>query len=228
MLRRLLPVLCLLSLVACDGSDGDNSKDGRDSGDTDSTDTDEPASEADCSDGADNDDDGSIDCADSDCAAEFVCSWPDTMSHRTDIFFDGYTVECETWLGTFEEEVDDCRTNITAPLSVATDGDICPKCDRTYVGPFTYENDNCDDLTGDGERPTEGRFGFVFISETERELWSQDDLGAWAPAVTMALADGIWSYADGGEIEVANGDCDNSPLTVGMLTVTLSFVDPQG
>ncbi len=185
-----------------------------------------PQPESDCEDGIDNDEDGSIDCIDSDCAEVFHCTWPDAISHETEVVFDGYDVECDLgWLGTYDKQINDCTTFFTAPLVRTEQGELCEACDGTFAGPITYVYDDCDDLTGDGTRPTEGRFGFRFLSETERELWSQDDSGVWQLGFTMTLQGESWSFTDSGEVQVDTGDCENSPLTVGNLTVTMTFVD---
>ena len=226
---RWLPIILVASLIACGdkGSDDSGSDSTSDSGEGTDTDTDttEPQVETDCEDGADNDEDGATDCEDEDCAEAFVCSYPDRIFHRTDIEFEGYLVECDTWLGTFDEQVDDCATRFSSPLTVMTEGDLCTECDLTFTGSLTYEFDDCDDLTGDSTRPTEGSFGFVFIDASTRELWSQDDAGVWAKAVTMKKKGKLWAYSDSGEIIEDIDDCDNSPLTLGNLTVTLSFED---
>jgi len=227
MIARILPLMCCLSLIACDGGTSTTKDSGGTdtSGNTDTDETNTPDPETDCGDGIDNDEDGLADCLDDDCAAEFSCTWPDTIGHRTQFNFDGYEVECD--LGIFDKEftVDDCVTDIRAQLSVATDGDLCTDCDRTYAGTFNYETDTCTEPEDMGDRPTEGRFGFVFVSETERELWALNDAGAWEYAITMPLKDGRWSHTDAGEIEYEYDDCRNSPLTVGNLAVTLSFTD---
>lgn len=224
-MRWLLPIT-LISLLACDGK-ADDSGDVQttDSGTSDTTVPDEPVPESDCEDGVDNDEDGLSDCEDADCSEAFVCSYPESISHTTSISFDGYEVECETWLGTFDEQVDDCVTEFTIPLTVATTGKLCSECDLTFTGAITYTEDNCDELTGDSTRPTEGWFGFVFIDESTRELWSQDESGAWAKAVTMKNSGGVWEFSEDGEISEDVDGCDNSPLTLGNLTVTMTFVD---
>ncbi len=221
---RWLPLILTASLFACgDKGSDDSGTDTDDSGaDTDVT---EPQVETDCEDGSDNDEDGVADCEDDDCADAFVCNYPDSILHRTNIAFDGYLVECDTWLGTFDEQVDDCSTRFSSPLTVATEGNLCTECDLTFTGQLTYDYDDCDDLTGDGTRPTEGWFGFVFVDESTRELWSQDGAGVWAKAVTMTKAGGIWEHSDSGEVVEDVDDCDNSPLTLGNLTVTLTFED---
>ena len=222
-MRWLLPIT-LITLLACDGKASDSGDaQSSDSGETSTTAAPEP--ESDCEDGADNDTDGLVDCADEDCADVFVCTYPESIGHTTNVSFDGYEVACETWLGTFEEQVDDCVTEFTIPLTVATAGDLCSECDLTFTGPITYNEDNCDELTGDSTRPTEGWFGFVFIDESTRELWSQDEKGAWAKAVTMNNQGGVWEFSEDGEVVEDVDGCDNSPLTLGNLTVTMTFVD---
>lgn len=220
---RILPLF--LCLVACDSSTERKPDSQSDTG-SDTTPAPDPEAEADCEDGVDNDGDGLKDCADSDCADAFVCNLPDEIDHQTDIIFDGYTIECDTGIfGTHEVEVGDCRTVLTTTLAVATEGELCPDCDRTYVGAFTVEEDNCDDLSGDDHRPSEGRFGFVFRSETERDLWSQELDGTWALAVSMTSTDGTWAYSDSGDVDYEYDECENSPLTIGNLTVALEFTD---
>ena len=216
----------LFVLPACvDGASSTPDPTDNDTGDTSEPDT-ETAADADCEDGVDNDDDGLADCDDPDCTTAFVCTWPDAINHRTDISFEGYDVECDLGIfGSYDVEVDDCQTIMTSPLTVTTDGSLCTECDRTYAGAFTVEQDTCDDLTGDGHRPSEARFGFVFRSETERELWSEDSGGQWAPAITMTLENGMWRHSDSGEVDYEYDDCENSPLNIGLLTVSLEFTD---
>lgn len=227
-MRWLMPIT-LVSLFACDGKDNDSGDvQTTDSGSTDTTVPDSPDApdpETDCEDGKDNDTDGAADCEDEDCSDAFSCSYPESISHTTRISFEGYEVACETWLGTFEEQVDDCRTEFTIPLVVATEGKLCSQCDLTFTGAITYTEDNCDELTGDSTRPTEGWFGFVFIDESTRELWSQDESGAWAKAVTMKNTGGKWEFSESGEVAEDIDGCDNNPLTLGNLTVTMTFVD---
>ncbi|MFT5682863.1 MAG: hypothetical protein ACI8RZ_003787 [Myxococcota bacterium] len=220
---RWLPIILATSLIAC-GDKDDGSDTGPSSSDS-GADTTEPQTETDCEDGTDNDEDGVADCLDDDCAAAFACNYPQNILHRTNIAFDGYLVECETWIGTFDEQVDDCSTRLSSPLVVATKGNLCAECDLTFTGQFTYDFDDCDDLTGDSARPTEGWFGFVFIDESTRELWSQDDAGTWSKAITMTKTGGVWEHSDSGEVVENVDDCDNSPLTLGNLTVTLTFED---
>ena len=220
-MRWLMPLALLVGLSAC----GEKGTDDTAGATTDSGSPDAPDPEADCDDGADNDGDGATDCDDSDCAAAFECTYPDAIGHTTAVEFDGYEVECETWLGTFDEQIDDCATLFSIPLTVATSGDLCAECDLTFTGPITYDFDDCDELTGDSTRPTEGWFGFVFIDENSRELWSQDESGAWAYAVTMKRSGKEWTFAEGGEVVEDVDECDNSPLTLGMLTVTMTFID---
>lgn len=229
-MRWLMPLALLGSLAACGDKDDDSgsSSSTTDSGSTDTTDVPDP--ETACDDGVDNDSDGATDCDDSDCADAFECSYPDAIAHTTVVEFDGYQVECDLGIwGTHDEQIDDCVTRFTVPLTEATTGDLCPACDRTYSGPITYEQDSCLALIG-GDRPTEGWFGFVFIDENTRELWSRDEIGGgWVKGVTLSRKGGEWRLVESGEVaedvETDFGDCENNPLTLGLLTVTMTFVD---
>ena len=222
-MRWLLPISTLALLFSGCG-DKDSTTDSGSTTTTDSGADTEPATESDCEDGTDNDADGAADCEDSDCSEAFVCNWPETITHNTDIAFDGYEVECDTWLGTFEEQVDDCATRFSIPLTIATT-DLCMECDLTFTGPITYDYDDCDDLTGDNTRPTEGWFGFAFVDENTRDLWSQNGAGIWEKAITMKKTGAKWEFSESGEVSEDVDDCDNSPLTLGNLTVTMTFTD---
>lgn len=227
-MRWLLP-LSITALIAC-GDKDDESDSGHahstDSGHSDTDTTDVPDPETDCEDGADNDSDGLADCEDDDCAEDFVCNYPDSISHRTNITFDGYEIECDLgWLGTHDKQINDCATRFSIPLAVAEKGPLCTDCDLTFFGPITYDYDDCDDLTGDSTRPTEAWFGFKFIDESTREMWSQDEKGTWGKAVTMTKAGGVWEFSESGEVVEDIDDCENSPLTLGNLTVTMTFED---
>ena len=233
-LRTLLALTLALTAAGCDGGGGgdktdDTATDDSGGGGGGGDDTDTPDPETDCEDGTDNDEDGLIDCEDDDCAEVFRCTWPDSLAHKTDVFFDGYEVTCETWIGDFDEQIADCNTNIEATLALATEG-LCTECDRTYEGAFNYVFDDCDDQFDDGsggEPATSGRFGFVFTSETERDLWTVDEASsAWVYVATLTSTDGTWVFSENGDVTVPVDECDNSPLTVGNLAVTLTFTDP--
>ena len=180
-----------------------------------------PSTEQDCTDGEDADQDGLTDCADPDCAAEFQCTWPEAMDHRTLVQFVGNEIECKYAGFPFDYDVPDCTTDFSGMLSEA---EGCAGCDRTYEGPFTYAKEECTELVGGGEVPTSGAYGFVFISEDRRELWTQDE-GAWVPASELTRQGDEWLLTVSEDIIDDPEDCDNGPQNLGRLTVTLSFKD---
>lgn len=223
-------MLLLLTTFACSGDGGgvfnrpekDNSTDNG----TDDSDPGEVDPEGDCGNGLDDDGDGDTDCADSDCATYEVCTWPDVISHRSVFDFKGRRVTCETWAGDFDEDVEDCITEFTSELAVVDDADICTQCDRTYEGAFEYQRDTCGTTYGDGSAlPTSGRFGFIF-AENKWVLFGKDETtGTWEEGLDLT-AEGdryTWNNGAGEPIYYDVGDCDNDPLYVGDVQITLNF-----
>jgi len=211
-------------------TDGDIDGDGDTDGDGDGTDGDDPLTEADCEDGADDDGDGAIDCEDEDCAEVFKCTWPDVIEHQTQVNFDGNEeVVCVVIDGIWEEEfsVDDCETILDAQLTWTEDGSLCPSCDRTYEGLLEVRSDSCESLTGEPVKDVEGRFGFTFITENERELWALDELtNEWTYVINLlGSEDGEWSFTEGVAFSEDFSKCTNSPLELGYFSVTLEFSD---
>jgi hypothetical protein len=219
----------LLALLACGETDPDDpNRPGKDGNGTDDSGEDnQPDPESDCFDGVDNDEDGKIDCEDSDCvAAEPECSWPDGIDHRSVFDFTGRTVTCETWIGDFDEDVPNCQTAFNSGLTHVTDGPLCGDCDRTYYGSFDYTTNTCGEIFGGDPLPTEGRFGFVFVDDNVWELWGMDEsTGAWSKAVDLKKGgDGRYTFvAPKDAVEYDSGECDNDPLYVGDLVVEISF-----
>ncbi|MED5373238.1 MAG: hypothetical protein VX899_19625 [Myxococcota bacterium] len=175
-----------------------------------------------CDDGVDNDADGLVDCDDDECADVAPCWWPETIQHNGDFVFKGRTVTCETWLGDFDEKVDDCTEAYTTVLSQTT-GEPCPTCDQTYDGTFNWTSTACNDAFGDGAPTASGRFGFKFVSQDKWVLFAQDDGGTWSEAATMNRQGGNFQINSTDRVDIETGDCDNDPLYVGDLTTTLTF-----
>ena len=132
---------------------------------------------------------------------------------------------CETWAGDFDETIDDCVTDFTSPLEQVTDGDICTQCDATYEGPFSYSQDTCTVIFGDGTAPpASGRFGFAFVNDNKWVLFGKNETsGQWEEGVDLSNDGGRYTWATTEAVNVDVDDCDNSPLYVGDVTVTLSF-----
>ena len=226
--------MLLFAWLACTGgSDGDGifrpRKDdgGDDTGQSSGDDTDDggPDKEEICDDGLDDDGDGQTDCDDSDCDSFKICTLPEVIDHRSLFDFTGRRVTCETWAGDFEEDVDDCVTDFTSALEMVTEGDLCEPCDATYEGAFDYSQDTCTAAFGDGSSPpASGRFGFAFVNDDKWVLFGKNETtGTWEEGVTLSR-DGeryVWQTTEPVSVDV--DDCDNSPLHVGDVTVTLSF-----
>jgi hypothetical protein len=229
-MRTLLPLAFALAVVGC----GDESEDtdrptGGDhgdggAGDAGSGDGGTPT-EGDCTDGVDDDDDGKADCLDPDCAEVFECTWPDALDHTSRFQFDGNTIECQVWGVDVDYDVPDCTTALTASLTELTGAQACQSCDRSYSGAFTYTQDTCSELLGT-TLPQSGAFGFVFVSETQRELWGQDEAGQWAFSSLVDSTDGRnWELTASEAVYDDPEDCDNGTQNLGTLTLTVAFVD---
>jgi hypothetical protein len=210
----LLPVVLALTLAAC-GNDDDDQGPGDDDdashGDDDDTgagDDDAGADpETDCFDGEDNDHDGQIDCADSDCAAEFECTWPGQMQHQARFQFISESVL-----------LDDCETRFESLLVKTTQGDVCAQCDRSYGGQYQYSVNTCADLleAGGVDLPDQGMYGVVFVSDYEREIFTRNTEGQWEAVGIAAKDDGVGHY-----ILSRHDDADGW----GVLVTELTFTD---
>jgi len=166
----------------------------------------EPESE--CDDEVDDDGDGLVDCADDDCAAEIVCSWPTSLSHSATIAYDasflaelsGYSSCTLAFNGTFNRD---------------RDGDLCPNCDFTFEGAVTYTNTSCSETPGD--LPSNVRYGIVFTSDTAWGIWSTDGT-SWGEAGTATGGGGTYTLSRQDPIVVDGNDA-------GDLNTTLSFTE---
>jgi hypothetical protein len=210
-IELLLPIVLALAMAGCPDGDDDDQGPGDDddvSDDDDVGDDDDQQAdpETDCFDGQDNDEDGLIDCADSDCAAEFECTWPGQMQHQARFQF-------------FSESVllDDCETRFESLMVKTTQGELCPMCDRTYEGQYQYSINSCADLleAGGVDLPDEGRYGLVFISEYEREIFTRNTEGQWESVGVASRDDGVGHY-----ILSRNDDADGWGILVTELTFT--------
>lgn len=176
--------------------------------------------ESDCDDGVDNDEDGAPDCSDDDCADVAPCWWPDAMQHEGSFVFRGNRVTCETWLGDFDEQVDNCETRYTSTLTPVASGG-CPTCDRTYAGTLSYSTNTCASVVG-GTYPATAEIGFVFLSPTSWEVYGADESGGWT-GTGLIYSGGRFGFETAEPLYVDTGDCDNDPLNAGTLTVTWQF-----
>jgi hypothetical protein len=225
-MRAIVPLFILLA--ACTGGDGGDTERPRpgEHGDGGAGDGgDEPGAESDCTDGTDDDGDGDTDCADSDCADVFECTWPDAVDHTSRFQFDGNTIECQVWGVDVDYDVPDCLTTLTAELSLLEGPQACPDCDRTFAGDLNYTQDSCSELLGT-TLPPSAAFGFVFVSASQRELWGQDEAGAWAFTSLVDSTDGrTWELVASEAVYDDPEDCDNGMQNLGTLTLTVAFVD---
>jgi len=228
--------MLLFAFLACTGgSDGDGifrprkDDNGSDTGSSSGDDTDDtdnyPNKESDCEDGLDDDNDGDIDCDDSDCDTFKECTIPEIIDHRSLFDFKGRRVVCETWIGDQEEDVDDCVTDFTSALERQYEGDLCGPCDATYEGAFSYSQDTCTAIFGDGTSPpASGRFGFAFLNDAKWVLFGKNETtGEWEEGITLNADGDRFTWKTSEPINVDVDECDNSPLHVGDVTVTLSF-----
>jgi len=202
--------LMILALVGCPSGDDDDGGPGDDDAadDDDAGDDDAQADpETDCFDDEDNDHDGLVDCADSDCASEFECTWPGQMQHtaRFEFYSD------VAWL-------DDCETRFESHMVHTTAGDVCPHCDRTYEGQYQYSVNTCAEILelGGVDLPQEGMSGIVFIDENQREVHTRNTDGIWE-AVGVATRD-----AQVGHYILERHD---DVETFGALVTALTFTD---
>ena len=166
---RILFSFCLFA-VACTGPTAPDPA----TTDTDDTDVDIPTPvETECDDTIDDDGDGLTDCEDTDCVAVELCTWPANIELVSEITYEpnglaqlaGYT---------------DCTVQAVSQLARDRD-QSCEGCDFVLCGAFTYPIDDCPN-DPDFPRPTDGCFGFDFVSDTawtfygqnpENDLWEE-------------------------------------------------------
>ncbi len=175
-----LPLLFVLSLLACE----------------DGVFTITPPVEDACDDGIDNDDDGAIDCDDDDCDGAVECTWPTTLTVEGRFEFEA------SLLGQLGG-AQDCTLHYTSPQTRERPSE-CAACDRTYHGPFAYLTDDC---PPDAERPTEGSYGLVFSAETRWQAWFRDTDGAWTMmGVANLSGDGSYVFTTTDPVIVQNAE----------------------
>jgi hypothetical protein len=97
--------------------------------------------------------------------------WPAAFGHDGSLFLDanetakmfGYSDCSETLEGTLLRD----------PVS------LCATCDETYTGAVTYILTECSDQADD-TLPAEVTYGFIAISGTQYDIFSEDDPGVWS------------------------------------------------
>ncbi len=228
--RSFLAVMPFALLVACGDSAGDTGPAGGDAGhgggDAGGGDGGgQPAVETDCEDGADGDQDGAIDCEDSDCADHWSCKLPDTVRYDTVINFRGNTITCELVGIEYDVDIGDCHTVGGGPLALIDDAQqSCPDCDRTYQGPLTYTQDTCASKLGQ-PLPTTATFGMVFLNETQRELFAPDDQWNWYSLGILEETKGVFTLSTSEDIVLDPDGCDNGDQNIGTVSLKVDFQD---
>ncbi|MEZ4320552.1 MAG: hypothetical protein R3F61_23930 [Myxococcota bacterium] len=162
-------------LAACSGSGVDTSDDTDVVDDTDTPVV--PMEETACDDQIDDDQDGAVDCNDSDCFDEELCSWPVAVGFQTDVHFDAnFLAE----LGGYS----DCDVVTTSTLQ-RDRNQSCAGCDRVYCGTFAYPTDTCPQ-DANVQRPTDGCFGFSFDASTSWTMYGTNpQTSAWELVGTL-------------------------------------------
>lgn len=224
MTRLCLAVPMLIALLACDPADDGTTKhphNGQHGDDSADSEPQIPTNETDCEDGVDEDQDGTTDCADSDCATVFHCTWPHQIQHRTTIIFDGTTITC---YGFIDYDIPDCRVDFISTIAESTDG-ACPGCDRSFTGTVTVNENTCQDY-GAINIPTSISYGVVFTSPEARTLWARDDSnGTWAEVGPLTFDGSAWLFSSTTPVSYDPDECDGGTLHVGDLTANLRFTD---
>ncbi len=166
-----------------------------------------------------------IDCDDPACADEGECVFSSAMSQDTSFVLIGREIECSTVFGPFPYDVPNCATRFSVNMTERTTGDLCTACDITYEGTLTYSEDTCSELIGTSA-PTSSQWGFVHVSSTERELWT-NDTGSWVLSETLTGANGVFTFDTTEAVNQDPPDCDNGVQYVGDITVSIAFEDPE-
>ncbi|GEM_PF-2320528 len=176
--------------------------------------TETEAQELDCEDGFDDDDDGQIDCDDSDCDGVFVCTWPASVEIFSIVEYDANST-AETF------GVTDCALDLGGWLDEGGSVSMCDGCDLLYTGAVTYDMGNCpsDYIT----TPNPLVYGFVFIDEHTRQVSTHED-GAWELlGESTRGGDGTW------ELTTTETVLYDVPLLgevdVGTFTIRRTFTD---
>jgi len=174
------------------------------------TDTDSvPAVETACDDEVDDDLDGLVDCADDDCSAELLCTWPGAVNFQSIVFFDANNL---AKLGGYP----DCTVETTSTLQ-RDRAESCPDCDRVFCGDFAYPQDSCP-TDPNFPRPASGCFGFSFDTDTEWTMYGRNpDTDMW---------DQVGVLSGTGPLQwTSNTPVDFEGTDVGDLTTTF-YVSP--
>jgi len=176
-----------------------------------------PTDDTECGDGADCDDTSDTDTAP---------TVPTSITHTSDLAFTGKTIDCDLLeVGvTAPFPVPDCTTLVTATLTQITEGDLCADCDATYEGPLTYPTDTCSTLLGITP-PATGAWGFVFTSDTARELWLKNTAGTWTKTADLTGADGAFNHTNTQALNEDLPGCNNGEQNIGDVAVTATFTD---
>lgn len=221
--RILFAAAALAALIACDPADDSKSDRPHHNGNNgdDSEGPDIPTNELDCGDGLDEDEDGTADCLDADCAAEFHCTWPTQIQHRTTFTFNGSRITC--W--GFPYDVEDCAVDFIAVINESADN-ACPNCDRSFTGSVTVNQNSCQDY-GAISIPTSITYGVVFTSPESRTLWARNDSDmTWAEVGPLTKeSEGVWVFTAVTPVNYDPDECDGGDLHVGDLTSALRFTD---
>jgi hypothetical protein len=167
MTTRLLTILLGLAAVLLLGC----YTTGQRSDDDDSSDEDDPADDDD--DAADDDDDDVL--ADDDDAASddddaSSSNLPAAFGHDGTLFLDAN--ETAKMFG-----YSDCTETLEGTLLLDAVS-LCASCDGTYTGALTYILTECSDQAGDA-LPAEVTYGFVVVSATQYDVYSEGDPGVW-------------------------------------------------
>ncbi len=202
-------ILSFLLFAACNSSDPDDTtldgSDGTDGSDVTTCDV--------------------IDCDNPACADEAECVFSSVMSQDTSLLLAGREIECSAGPFPVPVDVPDCATRFTVNMTERTTGDLCTACDITYEGPLTYSEDTCSELIGT-QAPTSSQWGFVHVSSTERELWTNES-GIWALSETLTGANGVFTFDATEAVNQDPPDCGNGVQYVGDITVSIAFEDPE-
>jgi hypothetical protein len=177
------------------------------------------------SDGTDAESCDVIDCNNPACADEGECVFPSVMSQDTALVFVGREIECSAGPFPIPVDVPDCATRFTVNMMERMTGDLCPVCDITYEGTLAYTEDSCSELL-ETDAPTSSQWGFVHISSTERELWT-NDTGSWALSETLTGASGVFTFDLTEAVNQDPPECNNGMQYVGDITVSIAFEDSE-
>ena len=203
---RLLPILLLAACPPTPVDDTSSSTSGGTSG------TDAPTCDV-------------VDCDNPACADEGECVFSNVMSQNTALVFTGREIQCTVGPLPIPVDVPDCATRFTVDMAERATGDVCTACDITYEGTLNYSEDTCSELIGT-DAPVMGAWGFVHVSPTQRELWT-NDTGSWVLSQTLNGANGVFTFETTEAVNQDPPDCNNGVQYVGDISVSVAFEDPE-